>query len=33
MVAVLLIIVVAALITVIFQLEAIKRLLNRTDKS
>jgi hypothetical protein len=33
MVAVLLIIVVAALITVIFQLEAIKRLLNRTDES
>jgi hypothetical protein len=33
MVAVLLIIVVAALITIIFQLEAIKRLLNRTDKS
>ena len=33
MVAVLLIIVVAALITIIFQLEAIKRLLNRTDES
>jgi len=33
MVAVLLIMVVAALITVIFQLEAIKRLLNRTDES